>query len=75
MKQFAEGILDAGNIQKLNNSYTTSDPFKYAVVDTLFQNNLLINVKDECLRELCFTEKETDIYKVSCQVRSNLFKK
>ena len=65
MNHFAEGTLNAGNIQKLNHYYTTSAPFKHVIVDTLFQDQLLIDVKDECQRELSFSEKETDIYKVS----------
>ena len=33
-------------------------------VDKLVRDDLLLGVKDECLSELSFTEKETDIYKV-----------
>jgi prolyl 3-hydroxylase /prolyl 3,4-dihydroxylase len=63
--QFADGVLsDPGNIQKLHTIYTANEPFKYCVLDKLFQDGLLRNVKDECLKELSFTEKETDIYKV-----------
>jgi hypothetical protein len=61
---FAPGVLDHTNIQKLHAAYSTSEPFKHAVVDKLFQDELLQNVKDECMTELSFTEKETDIYKV-----------
>jgi hypothetical protein len=61
--QFSDGVLDAGNIQKLHMSYAASEPFKYCVLDKLFQDELLNNVKDECLKELSFSEKETDIYK------------
>jgi len=63
--QFADGLLsDPGNIQKLHTTYMANEPFKYCVLDKLFQDGLLRNVKDECLKELSFTEKETDIYKV-----------
>ena len=62
--QFADGVLDPGNIQKLHTTYAANEPFKYCVLDELFQDELLRNVKDECLKELSFTEKETDIYKV-----------
>jgi len=55
---------DPGNTQKLHTIYTANEPFKYCVLDKLFQDALLRNVKDECLKELSFTEKETDIYKV-----------
>lgn len=62
--QFADGLFDAGNIQRLHTSYAESEPFKHATVENLFQDELLRKVKDECLNRLSFTEKETDIYKV-----------
>lgn len=61
---FANDLFDHNNITRLNSSYVESTPFKYAVVEKLFQDDLLKAVKDECLSELSFTEKETDIYKV-----------
>ncbi|TFY73860.1 hypothetical protein EWM64_g10154, partial [Hericium alpestre] len=61
---FASNLFDPSNIQRLHNSYKTSEPYKYTLVEKLFQDQLLMNVKDECLSELHFTEKETDIYKV-----------
>lgn len=61
---FATGLLDASNIDSLHKSYKTSEPYLYAVIDKLFQDDLLLKVKDECINELSFTEKETDIYKV-----------
>jgi len=61
---FADDLFNAENIAHLNDEYKNNSPFKYAVVDHLFQNDLLENVKNECLRELDFTTKETDIYKV-----------
>ncbi|KAF9226801.1 hypothetical protein BS17DRAFT_505516 [Gyrodon lividus] len=63
--RFHPGLLEADNLQKLNANYTTSEPFKYAVIDKLFQDELLKNVKDECINHLSFSEKETDIYKVN----------
>jgi hypothetical protein len=45
-------------------SYASSEPFKHALVEKLFRDDFLQKVKDECLSELHFTEKETDIYKV-----------
>jgi prolyl 3-hydroxylase /prolyl 3,4-dihydroxylase len=62
---FMPGLFDATHIGELSASYTTSQPFKHALVEKLFQDDLLQQVKDECLAELHFTEKETDIYKVS----------
>lgn len=61
---FAPNLLDHNNISKLHQSYAESTPFHYAIVEKLFQDELLKSVKDECLSELSFTEKETDIYKV-----------
>ena len=61
---FATGLLDHQNIARLNKEYEESQPFHYAIVEKLFQDDLLKNVKDECLSELNFTTKETDIYKV-----------
>lgn len=62
---FAPELLHPANIHRLNNEYATSEPYKYCRVDKLFQDDLLASVKDEILSELSFTEKETDIYKVS----------
>ncbi|KIY73953.1 nuclear protein [Cylindrobasidium torrendii FP15055 ss-10] len=62
---FASGLLDHTNIAKLNKEYATSGPYKYAFVEKLFQDELLKSVKDECMSEISFTEKETDIYKVN----------
>ncbi|KAF5392982.1 hypothetical protein D9757_001168 [Collybiopsis confluens] len=62
---FASGILESPNVSNLHKSYAESQPFHYAVVGKLFQDELLKKVKDECLEELSFTEKETDIYKVN----------
>ncbi|KAJ7771131.1 nuclear protein [Mycena maculata] len=63
--QFADGVLDHTSIAQLHSGYVTSEPFKYSIVEKLFQDDLLQKVKDECLSELSFTEKETDIYKVN----------
>jgi hypothetical protein len=61
---FARNLFDHNNIARLNLDYRQSSPFKYAIVEKLFQEDLLRKVKDECLSELSFSEKETDIYKV-----------
>lgn len=61
---FAPELLHPNNIHRLNSEYAGSEPFKHAVVEKLFQDELLKSVKDEILSELSFTEKETDIYKV-----------
>lgn len=61
---FAPDLLSPHNIHRLNGEYATSEPYKYCKIEKLFQDELLKGVKDECLAELSFTEKETDIYKV-----------
>ena len=66
---FADGLFNDSNVQELNRSYKDSGPFLHVVVDELLQNDLLSKVKGECLGELSFSEKETDIYKVSCMCR------
>lgn len=63
---FATGLFDASNIDQLRTSYVDSTPFKHVVVDTLFRDDLLRGVTDECTQHLSFSEKETDIYKVWC---------
>lgn len=70
---FADGLFSPDHVARLNADYKTNSPFKYAVLDRLFQNDLLENVKDECLRELSFTTKETDIYKVDISLALQSF--
>ena len=65
---FSNGLFDHNNIARLNSDYVANTPFKYVVVEKLFQDELLKSVKDECVAELSFTEKETDIYKVQFAV-------
>ncbi|TFK93580.1 hypothetical protein K466DRAFT_572388 [Polyporus arcularius HHB13444] len=61
---FAPDLFGPSNIHRLHTEYDGSAPFKHAVVEKLFQDDLLQRVKDEALSELSFSEKETDIYKV-----------
>ena len=65
---FAPGLLEESSIHSLRTSYANSEPFKFGVIEKLFQDELLRGVKDECLNELSFTEKETDIYKASLKL-------
>ena len=62
---FAPDLLNADNVGRLAASYSSNEPFKHALVGKLFRDDFLQKVKDECLSELHFTEKETDIYKVT----------
>ena len=61
---FAPDLLSPESIQRLRSEYENNEPFKYCRVEKLVRDDLLAGVKDECLSELSFTEKETDIYKV-----------
>ena len=63
-RHFDAGLLEHQNVLQLNKSYNGSQPFKYCVLDKLFKDELLRKVKDECVGELSFTEKATDIYRV-----------
>ena len=63
--RFAEDLLTDANAMKLKTLYQKSSPFKYCVLDRLFEDELLKKAKDECVGELCFAEKTTDIYRVS----------
>jgi prolyl 3-hydroxylase /prolyl 3,4-dihydroxylase len=65
VSRFAEDLLTDASAMKLQSIYQHSEPFKYCVLDKLFEDNLLKRVKDECIGELSFTEKTTDIYRVS----------
>jgi len=67
-ENLATGLLDRENVERLRQEYADSEPYKYARIETLFQDDLLRKVKDECLTHLSFTEKETDIYRVSPHV-------
>ena len=69
---YAQDVLHPNNIHRLHTEYAASEPFKHAIMEKLFQDDLLKGVKDECLAELSFTEKETDIYKVFLSFRSLL---
>eukprot|EP00475_Leptophrys_vorax_P011112 TRINITY_DN1765_c0_g1_i1.p1 TRINITY_DN1765_c0_g1~~TRINITY_DN1765_c0_g1_i1.p1 ORF type:complete len:544 (-),score=136.51 TRINITY_DN1765_c0_g1_i1:97-1698(-) len=57
-------LLSQDSISKLSSEYAETVPFKHAVLDNLFNDELLRNVRMECLTQLHATLKETDIYKV-----------
>lgn len=62
--RFTSGLLAHTNALKLNQEYLSSEPYKYCIIDKLIDDALLTQVKDECIDQLSFTEKSTDIYKV-----------
>lgn len=61
---FSDGLFDRENVDRMGREYSNGKPFKHAVINKLFQDGLLRDVKREC-QKLAFTKKETDIYKVS----------
>lgn len=61
---FHAGLLADRNADALHGAYAASGPFKHAVIEKLFNEQLLKSASEEIIRELAFTEKETDIYKV-----------
>ncbi|KAI9513353.1 Oxoglutarate and iron-dependent oxygenase degradation C-term-domain-containing protein [Russula earlei] len=48
---FSPDLFEAGNVRRLAASYATNEPFKHALVERLFREDLLQRVKDECLGE------------------------
>lgn len=65
VSRFAKDLLTDANAMKLKGIYQQSEPFKHCLLDKLFEDDLLKRAKDECIGELSFTEKTTDIYQVS----------
>jgi len=64
VKHFASGIFEPGKAEELHKLYINSEPYKYCVLEKLFDDGLLRKVKDECIERLSFSEKSTDIYRV-----------
>ncbi|EJD53541.1 hypothetical protein AURDEDRAFT_52433 [Auricularia subglabra TFB-10046 SS5] len=60
---FHPGLLEDKNTDALHAAYAASEPYKHAVIEKLFNEDLLKSASEEIIRELAFTEKETDIYK------------
>ncbi|GMM37569.1 oxidative DNA demethylase [Saccharomycopsis crataegensis] len=50
--------------QALQEKIADATPYKWGSINQLVDESLLRNVRDEILREIHFTKKETDIYKV-----------
>jgi Rps23 Pro-64 3,4-dihydroxylase Tpa1-like proline 4-hydroxylase len=62
---FSEGVFDEEAKQALKTSIATSGPYKHGVIKPVINDSLLRKVREEILKELQFTRKETDIYKVN----------
>jgi hypothetical protein len=68
---FYAGLLEPANATRLHEDYAASKPYLHGVIDKLFDDALLHSAADEIIRELHFTEKETDIYKVPTATRDS----
>jgi Rps23 Pro-64 3,4-dihydroxylase Tpa1-like proline 4-hydroxylase len=51
-------------LEKISSEFTNSTPYKHLVLDNVFNDSLLRNVRKEVLENLHASMKETDIYKV-----------
>ncbi|KAF2467477.1 uncharacterized protein BDR25DRAFT_62810 [Lindgomyces ingoldianus] len=61
---FRKGLFDAKVLQQYTDFYATSQPYKHAVIQHLVDDTLLRNVRNEIRKNISFTPKETDIYKI-----------
>lgn len=57
-------VLTSSSFQ-LRKEYDTALPYHHAVLHNIFDDQILRNARREIKQNLCFTPKETDIYKVS----------
>ena len=64
MNDLYPNVLSGQNSDSLRSAYASSTPYLHGVIDKLFDDTLLRKASEEIIRELHFTEKETDIYKV-----------
>lgn len=61
---FSEGLFSEERKEGLKKYIEESGPYKHGVLNPLFNDTLLHNVREEIMNEIQFTKKETDIYKV-----------
>ncbi|BGP19274.1 hypothetical protein JCM10213_008208 [Rhodosporidiobolus nylandii] len=69
---FHDTLHRPDNVQRLRTAHDASAPYKHAVVDQLFEPGFLKRARNEITEQLSFTEKETDIYKVSINQTGDL---
>ncbi|KAI1130231.1 Oxoglutarate and iron-dependent oxygenase degradation C-term-domain-containing protein [Nemania abortiva] len=63
-KRFRKGLFDKKVLDQYTQDYSTSSPYKHAVIHELIDDKLLRAVRDEIKDNITFTPKETDIYKI-----------
>lgn len=61
---FVDRLFDPASVARRHEEYMQSKPYKHSVFKALVDPALLQSVQNELVREITFTEKETDIYKV-----------
>jgi Rps23 Pro-64 3,4-dihydroxylase Tpa1-like proline 4-hydroxylase len=61
---FREGLFDDDVLEKYTQAHAKSEPYKHAVINELINDSLLRKVRDEIRKNVQFTPKETDIYKI-----------
>ncbi|PHH89055.1 hypothetical protein CDD83_6711 [Cordyceps sp. RAO-2017] len=63
-ERFRPGLFDKSVLEAYTAEYGASAPYKHGVIDELVDDGLLRSVRDEIRRNVHFTPKETDIYKI-----------
>lgn len=61
---FQTHIFEDSFKENLKNEIKESKPYKWGTIKNLINDELLRNVRNEIIKEIEFTKKETDIYKV-----------
>jgi prolyl 3-hydroxylase /prolyl 3,4-dihydroxylase len=64
VSRFRQGLFDKAVLDKHEKAYAESEPYKHGVIHNLIDDSLLRSVRNEILKHLHFTPKETDIYKI-----------
>ncbi|KAJ5657154.1 Prolyl 3-4-dihydroxylase ofd1 [Penicillium longicatenatum] len=62
--RFREGLFTPSEQQKYTDAYAKSSPYYHGVIHELIEPSLLRSVREEIQKQVDFTEKETDIYKI-----------
>lgn len=61
---FRPDLFETTTVSSFKKSYTTTGPYSHAVVPSLIEPTLLRNVRSEIVKNIHFTLKETDIYRI-----------
>ncbi|KAG0147769.1 hypothetical protein CROQUDRAFT_655781 [Cronartium quercuum f. sp. fusiforme G11] len=61
---FGSSDLLTTSAPRLNAEYASASPYHHAVLQDIFDDQILRNARKEIKENLCFTPKETDIYKI-----------